>query len=80
MLERHSEWRIYEECDHPKGENDFGCPDCYCYSICRACCAGDGSGQTEQCASDHDLMKCWPCPTYLAISRALLGEDPDGAR
>jgi hypothetical protein len=76
VLELHSEWRIYEECDHPRIlDSDYGCPDCYCYSICRSCCAGDGSGQTEQCASDHDVMHCWPCPTYLAICAALLGQD-----
>jgi hypothetical protein len=44
------------------------CPDCTVTEkyVCIHC--------RHECPDDDD----WPCPTYEAISRALMGEDPDG--
>ena len=40
---------------------------------CFACAAWDED-------AEETVEACWPCPTYLAISRALLGpEGPEGA-
>jgi hypothetical protein len=81
VLDKHSEFKIYDECGHQHREGDPGvlsienvgltCEDGYEYSICRECCTG-GSGeyQTEDCAS-HDHNRCWPCDTVQAITEAL---------
>ena len=59
------------------------CDDGYLYSVCRECCAqGSAAGgphQTEECATNHEVGKCWPCPTRRAIAAKLLpGETVDG--
>ena len=92
VLAHHSEFRIYDECDHEHSQEEVDagtavdcpgadfvtCRDGYAYSVCRACCTG-GWSQMEECASDHDHGDCWPCPTCWAITTALLGEGSPGA-
>lgn len=81
--ELHREHRLYTDCGHQHSKGDPGvqsvdwvglvCEDGYIGSICRACCAGDGDGQTEICAADHS-RQCWPCPTAVAL--VLDGSEP----
>jgi hypothetical protein len=80
--ELHSEYRIYEECDHAHAyEEDRGgvidcgdfvtCEDGYLYAACRECCTDEG-GQTEACGDGHHHGTGKPiCPTA-----AILGGTP----
>jgi len=94
-LAEHKAVRIYEPCDHDHTDEDvaagrtvdafdfISCEELYLYTICRGCCgfAGTMNGQqTEECAAEHDHGRCYPCPTRVAITTALLGEVPDGDR
>ena len=74
----HSEYRIYDECDHNHPEDDPARVDCgdfvtceegYLYSVCAACCTEPEYGQTEQCAGAHDHRPSAPlCPTIAALA------------
>ena len=79
--EVHAEFRIYKPCGHQHNPDDPGvvdiddvglvCADGYEYSICRACCAADGDGQTEECADGHDHDACWPCRPLRSLAHRL---------
>jgi hypothetical protein len=87
VLDRHSEFKIYDECGHHHRYSAEGvvtdgvvavenvgltCEDGYEYSICRECCtASSQEYQTEGCASAHDHNGCWPCTTVEDITKAL---------
>ena len=89
VLRLHRPHRIYDECEHEHTEDEvragtavdagefFACEESFERVVCRHCCAADGYGQTEDCATDHAADECWPCPTAQAITRALTGEDRD---
>lgn len=76
VRDRHSEYRIYDECGHGHDADEpgigyaveigFVCEDGYMYSVCRECCTADGA-HTEHCATDHAPADCWPCRTRKDI-------------
>jgi hypothetical protein len=76
VRDRHSEYRIYDECGHGHDADEpgigyaaeigFVCEDGYMYSVCRECCTADGE-HTEHCATDHVPADCWPCRTRKDI-------------
>jgi hypothetical protein len=86
-LALHRPFRIYEPCDHDHDQDDIdagratetadfvSCDEMYLYSICASCCRVN-LGQSETCADAHEPSSCWPCETYEAVTRALLGEQP----
>jgi hypothetical protein len=66
-LKLHARWEIRDN----EGEGEL------LYPVCRHCCAADGDGQTEECADEHDVLNCYPCPTVRAIAAALAGKEGD---
>jgi hypothetical protein len=73
-LALHTEWGIYDECDHTHTEEDiragkavdvpevgFTCDDARMQTVCRECHTDDGE-PTED--TEHGE---WPCPTVKAL-------------
>jgi hypothetical protein len=72
----HRPFRIYGECDHGDDEDHGGnkvvsveeigetCEAGFMYEVCRECCCGCDSYQSEECASYHNHGKDKPiCKT-----------------
>lgn len=81
VRELHSEFRIYDECDHDHTDEDVeqgravdtpdfrSCDEVYMYSICAHCCTEPEYGQTETCAGDHNHRPGAPlCPTLALLA------------
>jgi hypothetical protein len=77
-LALHTEFKIYDGCDHEHTAEDvdagrainvydvgYTCSDGYEYSICRHCCTGGSGFQSEECAGHS--RPCWPCATVAAL-------------
>jgi hypothetical protein len=82
VLELHHPFGIYDKCGHDHAEADSGvreihnvglvCDEGLEFVVCSHCCASDGYGQSEQCASEHDHGRsCDPCPTVRLIAEKL---------
>lgn len=79
-LDLHSPMRVFDECGHAHQVDDPGvhevdeiglvCEEAYSFTICRHCCAWE-NGQTEACASNHNLTDCYPCQTIQVIAEQL---------
>jgi hypothetical protein len=74
----HAAYGVYDKCDHRHAENDpaalfineigWTCDDGLIALICRHCCAQDGRGQHEDCATEHDHLPGHAlCPTMAIV-------------
>lgn len=72
VLDDHQPMSIYADTCHQAHPDEDGCPACWLYDVCAACCADD-YGMTTWCLAEHrpDRADCWPCSTVRVIARSL---------
>lgn len=82
VLDLHTPYGVYDKCGHDHEDGEPGvreidnvglvCKEGLEHMVCSHCCANDGYGQSEECASAHDHERfCDPCPTVRLIASKL---------
>ena len=77
----HTEYRIYDDCEHGHAEGDPGttevrdvgicCEDGYMYSLCYVCHTDDG-----ELEENSPTEQAWPCDAAKAQAKVKELEDP----